>query len=146
MTLSLGFQSRMNPVTRYAFWLYVADLCVLWCRAFGNKFSNLLFKYLQEEATIIFGTGHTNIFVTCESLYLFSRSCIDRTFDGEPSVFTGLDFTIRIKRNPTFYELVIVKPSLILSAMTIFMFLMPPSATDRYSYGKTMNTTVVQAE
>ena len=49
--------------------------------------------------------------------------------------FTGLQYSIRIKRNPTFYELVIVKPAVILSVMTIFMFLMPPSATDRYSYG-----------
>ena len=69
----------------------------------------------------------------------FSHSCIARTFDGEPAVFTGLQYSIRIKRNPTFYDLVIVKPAVILSAMTILMFLMPPSAADRYCYGEEKN-------
>ena len=56
--------------------------------------------------------------------------------------FTGLQYSIRIKRNPTFYDLVIVKPAVILSVMTIFMFLMPPSATDRYCYGEAKNNKI----
>ena len=68
-----------------------------------------------------------------------SHSCIARTFDGGPAVFTGLQYSIRIQRIPTFYDLVIVKPAVILSVMTIFMFLMPPSAADRYCYGEAKN-------
>ena len=50
--------------------------------------------------------------------------------------FTALTFTIKIKRNPMFYDFMIVKPAVMLSMMTFFIFLMPPSATDRYTYGK----------
>ena len=57
-------------------------------------------------------------------------------FDPKYGDYTGVELTIRIKRNPTFYNLVIVKPAVMLSVMTIFMFLMPPSAVDRYTYGK----------
>ena len=50
--------------------------------------------------------------------------------------FKLLTYTIHIKRNPTFYDLVVVKPAVMLGTMTIFMFLMPPSPVDRYTYGK----------
>ena len=61
---------------------------------------------------------------------------IFRKFSYAPGNFTGLNFTMKIKRNSMFYDLMIIKPAVMLSVMTIFMFLMPPSATDRYSYGK----------
>ena len=57
--------------------------------------------------------------------------------------YTALKFTIQIKRNPMFYDLMIVKPALMLSMMTMFIFLMPPSATDRYSYGKNLHYNIV---
>ena len=44
-------------------------------------------------------------------------------------------YTIVIKRNPTFYDLVIVKPAVMLGMMTLFMFLAPATAADRYAYG-----------
>ena len=51
------------------------------------------------------------------------------------SGYTALYYTIVIKRNPTFYDLVIVKPAVMLGVMTMFMFLAPATAADRYAYG-----------
>ena len=44
--------------------------------------------------------------------------------------YSELTFSIHIRRNPIFYNMLIVKPGVLLGVMP-----MPPSATDRYSYG-----------
>ena len=54
---------------------------------------------------------------------------------SEGDGYSGLYYTIVLKRNPTFYDLVIVKPAVMLGVMTMFMFLAPATAADRYAYG-----------
>ena len=55
--------------------------------------------------------------------------------NSEGDGYSGLYYTIVIKRNPMFYDLVIVKPAVMLGVMTMFMFLAPATAADRYAYG-----------
>ena len=54
---------------------------------------------------------------------------------SEGDGYSGLYYTIVIKRSPTFYDLVIVKPAVMLGVMTMFIFLAPATAADRYAYG-----------
>ena len=64
--------------------------------------------------------------------------------NSEGDGYSGLYYTIVIKRNPTFYDLVIVKPAVMLGVMTMFMFLAPATAADRYAYGTRPNSPLIQ--
>ena len=66
------------------------------------------------------------------STFLFFLSFNPRCPEPHPALY----FSLVIRRNPAFYNTVMVYPSALLSLLTPVMFLTPPSVHDRNSFGK----------
>ena len=112
------------------------------------------FPEFAEFGEFLFHLGKTPLFSIRPVLLVSSQHCrsidtdaqckraltvifllITRSDPETGEQYSELTFSIHIRRNPIFYNMLIVKPGILLGVMTIFTFLMPPSATDRYSYG-----------
>ena len=59
-----------------------------------------------------------------------------RTYDCCQEPYPSLHFSLVIRRNPVFYNTVMVYPSALLSLLTPVIFLTPPSVHDRNGFGK----------
>ena len=47
--------------------------------------------------------------------------------------YAYVDFTIKLKRKPVFYVMTLLVPSLVLSLLTVVVFLVPPEAGEKIS-------------
>ena len=50
--------------------------------------------------------------------------------------YPDITFTLKIKRNAGFYNFVLTTTSVLLSSLTLLIFLMPRNSADRNSFGK----------
>ena len=91
------------------------------CKFWGKKACIVGFSMMTERISLFF---HPCAFITNMWISLCSHKYI-----------SALQYHLVMKRNPLFYELIIVKPAIMLSVMNNFMFLMPYSVEDRIHFG-----------